>query len=184
VKPTNPNQELKKIYRFFKNQVSKYIFLVVDDQRILNYLIIQAQVELKKQVEEFLAGNLCNGLIVSNVNTLIYRYEKETTEKLNRSRDTFEKFRIPVIFVLNNDNLKNIIAGMAISFNQLGLIRKEKKNHPRALRYLIQAFAIFAKIGSPKVNIVRDNILDVKEKMPAKQFARILKEFKIPEDTF
>ena len=137
MKPTNPNQELKKIYRFFKNQVAKYILLVVDDQRIFNYLIIQAQVELKKhgkeilhlklkednfsifhQVEEFLAGNRCNGLIVSNVNTLIYRNEKETIEKLNRSRDAFEKFRIPVIFVLNNDNLKKIINGAA-DFYQL-----------------------------------------------------------------
>ncbi len=133
----NPKQDLKKIYRFFNNRVPKYILLVVDDQRILNYIIIQVQIELKKQgkeiahlklkedsfsifyqVKEFLAGNSCDGLVVSHIDALIYRQQKETIDMLNKSRDGFEKFQVPIIFALNNDNLKKIINGAA-DFYQL-----------------------------------------------------------------
>lgn len=128
--PTDIHEEIKKIVRFFNRTHSKYIFLVVDDQRILKDIITQVQTGLKekdkeigllklsaenpsiyRQVHDYCQENTVNGLIVSEVNLLIYRDPKQGINLLNKSRDAFSKFRIPIAFVVNSDNLKRIITG-------------------------------------------------------------------------
>ena len=134
---TNTERELKKIFRFLEHKVSKYIFMVIDDERILNYLVILIQIELKKkkkeilnlklsienvsvyrQVRDFLGKNECYGLIITNFNSLIYKYSNDCIDQLNKSRDAFEKFHLPIVFVINKDNLTKIING-ASDFYQL-----------------------------------------------------------------
>jgi len=129
--------ELKTIIQFFNHKVSKYIFMVVDDQRILGYLIANIQIRLKKkkieilemplsdtdayvyrQVKDFLKENECDGLIVTELNPVIYKYADECIDLLNKSRDAFERFPLPIVFVVNNDNLTKIING-ASDFYQL-----------------------------------------------------------------
>jgi len=129
--------DLKQIYRFFERKVSRYIFLVIDDQRILKDFIagIQNRSGKKKkkvavldlneenpsvyfQVKEFLDKDKCDGLIITGLNSLIYKYSHETIHLLNKSRDGFEDFSIPMAFVVNKANLKKIING-ASDFYQL-----------------------------------------------------------------
>lgn len=129
--------DLKKIVRFFDRNVSRYIFLVIDDERILNYLIITIQVDLRgkkkrirkleltekepsvyRQVKNFVAGKKSDGLIVTGLNPLIYKYNHECLDLLNKSRDAFKKFGLPIAFIVNTDNLSKIING-ASDFYQL-----------------------------------------------------------------
>ncbi|MCK4762959.1 MAG: tetratricopeptide repeat protein [Candidatus Aminicenantes bacterium] len=76
------------------------------------------------------------------------------------------------------------IPGMGLSFGQMGKLHLEKENYPQALRYLIKAFLSYAQIESPNVNLAKEDILTIKEKIPAPQFAAILAEFDIPADHF
>jgi len=73
---------------------------------------------------------------------------------------------------------------MAISIGQMGILHLIKEKYPNALRLSIQSFAIFSKLGSPNVNIVKNNINIIREKMAIKQFASILKEFNLTPDAF
>lgn len=128
---------LKKIVRFFDRDVSRYIFLVSDDERILNYLIIKIQVDLRgkkkrirkleltekepsvyRQVKNFVAGKKSDGLIVTGLNPLIYKYNHECLDLLNKSRDAFKKFGLPIAFIVNTDILSKVING-ASDFYQL-----------------------------------------------------------------
>jgi len=45
--------------------------------------------------------------------------------------------------------------------------------------FLLQSFAIFAKIGSPYANQAKEDIALCREKAPEEQFQAILKEFEI-----
>ncbi|MCK4766616.1 MAG: tetratricopeptide repeat protein [Candidatus Aminicenantes bacterium] len=129
--------ELNIIIRFFTRRRSKYIFLVVDDERILNYLVIKVQVGLKEKNKEILDLKLkeenlsvygqvkaifeketVDGLIITNLNRLIYKHADECINLLNISRDAFANFDIPMAFVVNSDNLSKIING-ASDFYQL-----------------------------------------------------------------
>jgi tetratricopeptide (TPR) repeat protein len=130
-------RDLRAISRFFNHKIPKYIFMVLDDERLLNYLIVRVQIELKKkkkeilrlqlidtdvyvfrQVKTFLKEKECDGLLVTNLNMLIYKYGHECIDLLNKSRDAFARFQLPIVFVINTDNLNKIING-ASDFYQL-----------------------------------------------------------------
>ncbi len=72
------------------------------------------------------------------------------------------------------------IAGTALSFGQMGKLYFDTKEYTKALKSLITAFLIFAKLGSPEVNLAKKEILKVKEKITGEQFEEILKEFSLP----
>ncbi|HLP59312.1 MAG TPA: hypothetical protein VK186_10805 [Candidatus Deferrimicrobium sp.] len=134
---TDSQQEFSIIYRFFENQISRYIFLVIDNELLVHQLILNIRNELKgrnkeichlkleeneisiySQIGRFLSENPCNGLLLSGMNLLINRNAQETLSKLNRARDAFEKFRLPIAFIVNNDSLKKIIR-IASDFYQM-----------------------------------------------------------------
>ncbi|MDQ1351579.1 MAG: hypothetical protein QG657_1884 [Acidobacteriota bacterium] len=134
----NTGTQLKQIAHFFNRKRAKYILLALEDQRMLEYIIVSIQVKLKKknkdirhlvllndeecsvyhQVKKFLADNACDGLIVTNLDSLIYQNSSRTIQLLNKSRDAFERFQIPFVFVVSTNNLKKIIKG-APDFYQL-----------------------------------------------------------------
>ena len=130
-------RELKQIARFFEHSIPKYIFLVIDDERLARMLIDRIRSELKarareigylklagqdtavfRRVERFLAGNRCDGLIVSGLNGPVYRDPVTTLSQLNKARDAFERFSLPMAFIVNRDTLKKIIQS-ASDFYQL-----------------------------------------------------------------
>jgi len=125
---TDSHQEFTILYRFFKTTIDRYIFLVIDNDPLARQLIRRIQLKLKasgkeighlelgenepsvyNQVEHFLSANRCNGLLISELDLLIYKNPQETLPLLNKARDAFEKFRIPIGFIVNQDNLKKII---------------------------------------------------------------------------
>lgn len=129
--------DLKKIVRFFDQGVSRYIFLVIDDELTLSFLIKEILVNfirkkkririleltenersVYRQVETFAAGEKSDGLIVTGLNLLIYKYTHECLDLLNKSRDAFKKFGLPIVFIVNTDNLSRIVNG-ASDFYQL-----------------------------------------------------------------
>ena len=71
------------------------------------------------------------------------------------------------------------IAGAALSMAQLGTLYFNQNKFETALEYFIQAFLVFAKIGSPYANQARKGISRVREKLPQEQFNAILKEFNL-----
>ncbi|HLP48428.1 MAG TPA: tetratricopeptide repeat protein [Candidatus Kapabacteria bacterium] len=128
---------------FFRHKLFKYIFMVLDDQRILEYLIVKVQVQLEqggkkilkfplseddhyvyRQVKDFLESNkesACDGLIITGLNALIYRHGAKAIELLNTSRDAFSRFRLPIVFVVNLEILKRIIRGAPDLYNMRDL---------------------------------------------------------------
>jgi hypothetical protein len=138
LKPKNDTQEeFSIIYRFFENQIPKYIFLVIDSEPLAQQLILNIRNELKgrgkeighlkleengisiySQIERFLSETPCNGLLLSGMDLLIYKNSQETLSKFNRARDAFEKFQLPMAFIVNNDSLKKIIR-IASDFYQM-----------------------------------------------------------------
>lgn len=96
-------------------------------------------------------------------------YEK-ALEQYEKGKEIFEK--------IGN------ISGTASSLGQMGLLYFETKDYTKALRYSIKSFLIFAKLGSPNVNIVKNNILNVKQTIPGEQFNEILNEFNLTPDVF
>lgn len=134
---TDTELALKLVNRFFELKISRYVFLVIDDQRILKDLIavIQNQLGKKKkeilllelsmekssiysQVKAFLDKNKCDGLIITKIDELFSRYPDESLFYLNMSRDGFEDFPLPIALVANKASLKKIING-ASDFYQL-----------------------------------------------------------------
>jgi tetratricopeptide (TPR) repeat protein len=134
---TDSELDLEQVSRFFDRKVSRYIFLVIDDERVLKNLIADIQSRLGKkkkkirtlelnpanpsvyfQVKAFVNKNRCDGLIITGLNALIYKYSHDTLHLLNESRDRFEDFSLPTAFVVNKANLRKIING-ASDFYQL-----------------------------------------------------------------
>jgi tetratricopeptide (TPR) repeat protein len=128
ISQTDTQQELSIIYRFFEARVARYIFLVIENEPLTRQLIRSIRIELKgrgkeighlklrenensiyNQVERFLSEYPCNGLLVSDLDLLIYKNSQDILSKLNKSRDAFEKFQLPIGFIVNHDNLKKII---------------------------------------------------------------------------
>ncbi|MCP4216285.1 MAG: tetratricopeptide repeat protein [bacterium] len=132
--------EVKKISRFFRRSGPMYILVVLDDERVLEYLTVTIQADLEKHNKKiallaldhkaedfsiysrvkkyFETGVTCDGLIVTNVNSLVYRDALHAVDSLNKSRDAFERFGVPMVFVVNTAVLKKIIQG-APDFYQL-----------------------------------------------------------------
>lgn len=121
-------RELSIIYRFFETQTARYIILVIDNEPLGRLLIRRIQLQLKvvgkeighlklkenensiyNQVEHFLTENRYNGLLVSDLDLLIYKNARDTLSGLNKARDAFEGFQLPIGFIVNQDNLKKII---------------------------------------------------------------------------
>jgi tetratricopeptide (TPR) repeat protein len=71
------------------------------------------------------------------------------------------------------------IAGAARSMAQMGTLYFQQDKFETALEYFIQAFIVFAKIGSPYANQARNDIARVREKLPEEQFYAILKKFNL-----
>jgi len=76
------------------------------------------------------------------------------------------------------------ISGTASSLGQMGKLYFETKDYSKALKSFIIAFLIFSELGSPTLNIVRIDILNVKQTIPGEQFNEILNEFNLPPDVF
>jgi tetratricopeptide (TPR) repeat protein len=76
------------------------------------------------------------------------------------------------------------IAGAAISMAQMGTLYFKQSKCETALKLFIQAFLVFAKIGSPYANQAKKYIVEVREKLHEEQFNAILKEFNLPLDAF
>jgi hypothetical protein len=75
------------------------------------------------------------------------------------------------------------IAGAALSMAQIGTLYFNQNKFETALELFIQAFLVFAKIGSPYANQARKDIARVREKLPQEQFNAILKKFNLSPDT-
>lgn len=120
--------DLKLVNRFFELKISRYIFLVIDDQRILKDLIAVIQNQLRKeeilvleldmekssiysQVKEFFDKNKGDGLIITKIDELLSRYPDESLFYLNMSRDGFEDFPLPIALVVNEASFKKNING-------------------------------------------------------------------------
>jgi len=76
------------------------------------------------------------------------------------------------------------LPGNAIGLGQIGDLYLETKDYRKALKYSIMSFLLLSKLGSTNANIVKKNILKVKQTIPVEQFNEILKEFKLPPDIF
>jgi tetratricopeptide (TPR) repeat protein len=76
------------------------------------------------------------------------------------------------------------IPGAALSMSQMGKLHFQKKEFETALEYLIQAFLVFTKIGSPYANQARKDISTTREKLSEEQFYAILKKFKLNPGDF
>ena len=140
---TENDRQSETLCYFFRHKLFKYIFMVLDDQRILEYLIVNVQVQLEqggkkilklplseddhyayRQVKNFLESEkegACDGLIVTGLNALIYRHGAKAIELLNTSRDAFSRFRLPIVFVVNLEILKRIIRGAPDLYNMRDL---------------------------------------------------------------
>ncbi len=69
--------------------------------------------------------------------------------------------------------------GAAITYGQLGMLYYQKEEYEPALRYSTQAYAIFSRYGSPNVDLARNNMLRIREKVPKEKFNEILNQFGI-----
>ncbi|MCP4131501.1 MAG: tetratricopeptide repeat protein, partial [bacterium] len=121
-------KKISLLSRFFSNKKGKYVFLVCDDERVVRQVQFQLYLQLVlnknkilhhlalsednpsvySQVKDSQERELYDGLIVSNLNLLIYRYAEKIINELNVSRDALAEFGIPIVFIVNNENLKKI----------------------------------------------------------------------------
>ena len=69
-----------------------------------------------------------------------------------------------------------------MSHAQMGTLSFQQNKFDTALKYFIQAFLVFAKIGSPYANQAKQYINRVRENLPEDQFNAILKEFNLTTD--
>jgi tetratricopeptide (TPR) repeat protein len=76
------------------------------------------------------------------------------------------------------------IRGIALLMGQMGELHFQKNEFAAALEFFIQAFLVFAKIGSPYANQTRINIAKTGEKLPEDQFQGILKKFNLDPGEF
>ena len=71
------------------------------------------------------------------------------------------------------------IVGAALLNAQMGTLYVAKEEFETALKLFIEAFLVFAKVGSPNANKAAHNIALVREELPEKRFDEILGEFGI-----
>jgi tetratricopeptide (TPR) repeat protein len=71
------------------------------------------------------------------------------------------------------------VLGAAITYGQLGMLYFNKEEYETAMRFSTKAYAIFSTYGSANIEIVRKNMLRIKQKLPLETFNNILKEFNI-----
>lgn len=72
--------------------------------------------------------------------------------------------------------------GMALGYGQLGILHLEREEYEESLRASVKAFVLFNRMNAPAVQLVRKNILRVKEHLPEEKFREILDEFNIKFD--
>lgn len=131
---TEQNQsprEINKIISFFRTRKSKYIFVVLEDERLLSDLLVPVMDAYEKKESEVLhfplkqtdyyvfqqiGQSMANhpglqGLIVSGLNELFERYGERFIDNLNRSRDAFQRIDIPIVWVIDQKSLQRIIRG-------------------------------------------------------------------------
>ncbi len=66
--------------------------------------------------------------------------------------------------------------GMALILGQMGSVYIEKKDYQEALRLCLKSLTNFQKIGSPKENIVQSLIERIMQKIPGKDFTKLLEK--------
>jgi len=74
------------------------------------------------------------------------------------------------------------LLGSAITYGQLGLLYFQKDELHTSLRYSAKAYAVFSQYGSTNVRLARQNMLRIREKIPAAEFNEILEELNIKTD--
>jgi len=130
---TTPNpslQEINKILRFFHTQKSKYIFIVLEDERMLNdildpiitvyekegkevthYTLKPTNYFVYQQIHQWAFHPDIKGLFVSGFNELIEKFGDTFLDNLNRSRDAFKRMAIPIAWIVDQNSLSRIIRG-------------------------------------------------------------------------
>lgn len=194
---TENDRQSETLCYFFRHKLFKYIFMVLDDQRILEYLIVKVQVQLEqggkkilklplseddhyayRQVKNFLESEkegACDGLIVTGLNALIYRHGAKAIELLNTSRDAFSRFHLPIVFVVNLEILKRIIKGAPDLYNMRDLpdLHFEGKWAPN-MDILASSFRDYSQHELTNI--------DLKIQLLAKQLKRTEAQGKIDDD--
>jgi internalin A len=119
---------LNKISRFFHIKKAKYIFVVLDDERMLNhileqvilgqgkkgrvihhFLLSETDYSAYRQVMNFTNDKVIDGLIVTGLNQLIDKYGGLCIDTLNKARDAFENIGLPIVWIIDKISLEKII---------------------------------------------------------------------------
>ena len=130
-------REINKITGFFRTRKSKYIFVILEDERLLNDILVPVIDTYEKkglevrhfplkltdyyvfqQIAKSAYHSGLQGLIVSGLNELIEKYGETFIDNLNRSRDAFQRLAVPIIWIIDQKNLQRIIRG-ASDFYQM-----------------------------------------------------------------
>ena len=82
-----------------------------------------------------------------------------------------------------NEKIGNIY-GKALSLGQMGQLYFKLDKHDTSLRFSVNAFILYAKLGSPNLVHAKKDIARVRETLPGDQFHAILKEFNLEAEFF
>ncbi len=185
--------EIQKIIRFFRTKHSKYIFIVLEDDRFLNDILTPVIDTFEKEGKDILHFSLnyndyyvfqqinrkayypgLQGLIVSGLNELIEKFGETFIDNLNRSRDAFQRMEIPIAWVIAPNNLKRIIRGASDFYQLRALPDFHFKGTPQNSHPLIDINFFFYPHFEVKIN--NTNYLE-------KQLASIPRKLKYDKDT-
>jgi hypothetical protein len=119
---------INKISRFFHIKKAKYIFVVLDDERMLNhilepvipgqekkgkvihhFLLSETDYSAYRQVMNFTNDKVIDGLMVTGLNQLIDKYGDLCIDTLNKARDAFENIDLPIVWIIDKISLGKII---------------------------------------------------------------------------
>jgi len=133
----NDSTDIDIINRFFNIKRTKYIFVLLEDERMLNHLleaVIDGQerkgkvihhfllsdtdFSVYRQIKNFTQQKILDGLMVSGLNELIDKYGDHCVDTLNKSRDAFVNIGLPIVWIITKNTLGRILWG-ASDFYQM-----------------------------------------------------------------